>query len=72
MSELQEIREHLVSIENKLDICLYGPDGESEKGMLIRLDRVEQSKKGTNKILWVTFLGIFGLVVQVIASRWGI
>jgi hypothetical protein len=65
--------ERLLIIDEKLDRCIIGLNGapdEPEKGMIVRVDRLEQSKKNLVRVLWVLFAALVGLVSNTFASFW--
>lgn len=67
--------ERLGNIDAKLDKCvvgLYGPDHEPEKGLIVRVDRLERSKASMVKALWAVFAGVAGLAAKAIAALVGI
>lgn len=57
--ELQPVQKSI----DKIKRCLEGPEGEPDKGVIVRLDRIEQKEKsrsfwiGTALVAGVTALG---------------
>ena len=59
--------ERLDSMDGKLDRLsagLYGSPEEPQKGLIIRLDRIEQQRNTMVKIMWALFTSIAGLIVS--------
>ncbi len=60
MSDLQSLRESVQEIKDKLDVVISALMGDPKTptipGIIVRLDRLEQSNKFKNRILWT--LGI--------------
>jgi hypothetical protein len=47
----------------EIHLTLNGPPGESQKGLVVRVDRVEQKQR----LVW---LAVFGAVVAVVKTFW--
>jgi len=62
MSEIQMLQDTVKKIEEKLDVILNvlmgNPNTPNEPGLLIRLDRLEQSNKFKTKILFLMASGL--------------
>lgn len=61
----------LNSIDKKLDRLVtgvYGPENEPEKGLVVRVDRLEQTKKGLLIGFWTIFSGVVALVLNALAG----
>jgi len=78
MSELitsQAIQiERLGRIDRKLDRCvtgLYGPIEEPHKGLIVRVDRLEQHKKAATVGIITIFTTLVALMLNAIASLLG-
>lgn len=58
--------ERLGRMDEKLDRLtagLYGAPDEPQKGLIIRVDRLEQQRNMTVKALWALFTSVLGLIV---------
>jgi hypothetical protein len=62
--------ERLTSIDEKVNTCLGLLQGE--QGMVVRVDRLEQSERRRGKIIWLLFVSIVALVGQAAASWLGL
>lgn len=53
VSRIYDKLETLQSIVERMERRLNGPDDEPEKGIVVRLDRVEQWKARAQKVQWL-------------------
>lgn len=66
--------ERMKSMDSKLDTCvtcLSGPPGEPHKGLVVRMDRVEEKERRRSKIVWLVIGSLFMLVVAGVATMLG-
>lgn len=73
MSDRDALVQKLDDMDKKLDRCvigLYGEPDEPEKGMVVRVDRLEQSKHTIIRAFWVFFASVVALVSHAISSLW--
>lgn len=59
--------ERLDLMDGKLDRLtagLYGTPEEPQKGLVIRVDRIEQQRNTTVKVLWALFTTVVGLIAS--------
>jgi anti-sigma factor RsiW len=59
--------EKLTQIGEKIDdlhATFHGPQGEPEHGVLVRVDRLEQTEKRRAKLIWLLVGSVVGLLVQ--------
>jgi hypothetical protein len=49
---------------SELHRAIHGPQGEPEHGLPLRVDRLEQSEKRRQKLIWMLVASVVGLVVQ--------
>lgn len=45
-------------------VALWGEKGEPEKGLTIRLDRIEQAQHARSKVMWIFGTAIGGVVIE--------
>lgn len=68
MSELQTLQQTVQKIEEKLDIVINAlmgnPETPNEPGIIVRIDRLEQSNKFKNKVMWLLGTGIAASIGQ--------
>lgn len=60
-----ELSERLVRIENKIDRGFNGPEGQPERGVHVRLDRLEQVAKTA---VWVVTLVVSSIVAVAVKA----
>jgi hypothetical protein len=65
---IREIREGVSRVESKVDRLFNGPEGEPHKGVMVRLDRLEQTTRNIGRFVWAVATAVIGLVVTKIAS----
>lgn len=63
-----ELVERLERIEAKIDRGFNGPDGQPERGLNVRVDRLEQLAKILVGGLAVIGTAVIGIIVKFIAS----
>jgi len=72
MDEIQVLQETVKKIEEKLDVILNALMGNpltpNEPGIIIRLDRLEQSNIFKNKILWAFGAALAVAIAQATTS----
>lgn len=61
--------ETLKSVDGKLDKCLSSLDGPV--GMIVRVDRLEQSESRRSKMIWLLSGGFVTLLLNAVASYIG-
>lgn len=63
-----EDKERLARVEDKLDRVLNGPEGQPEKGWIVRMDRVERVVGAAIKIAMAALLAGAGALWQSITN----
>jgi len=66
--------ERLSKIDKKLDICIMGIYGTPDKpstGLNVRVDRLEQTRKGLLIGFWTICTGVIGLTLHAVATLFG-
>lgn len=61
--QLDRVEKSLIRLHDKFDVAMNGPDGSPEKGMFVRVDRVEQKQK------WIWY-AVMGSVVAIVKAFW--
>lgn len=65
--KLEQIATHV----SELHVLFHGPAGESEKGIPVRVDRLEQTEKRRARLIWLLIGSVVGLFVQAVGSFTG-
>ena len=69
------LKQQMLTLNQKVDRCLdalYGPVGESELGLTVKVDRLEQTEKTRARGVWVIIVAVVGLIGESLwaALRW--
>lgn len=64
----EELLKRLDRIENKIDRGFHGPEGQPEKGLTVRVDRLEQLAKALVGGLAALGTVVLGLIVKFITT----
>ena len=51
----------------RIDECLTG-NGDPEKGLVVRIDRLEQKDILRSKVFWIIIIVIFGVIIKSVAG----
>jgi hypothetical protein len=65
---IQQLSDQLSRIEGKVDRGFNGPEGQPERGLHVRVDRLERQFSGIAKIAWISITSAVGAVGAVIAK----
>jgi hypothetical protein len=60
----KELSDRLERIENKIDMGFNGPEGQPERGLTVRVDRLEQLARALVGALAVLGTTVLGLIVK--------
>lgn len=62
-------QEKIETIDGKVDQLVHAIIGNGKPGLMTRIDRIEQSERFKNRVLWAVFVAILGIIGTLVTDR---